>query len=145
MKGRTFKATLEWLQITPSYSRPRVSNDNAFSEAMFRTCKYRPEYPVDGFANLGAAQAWSDHFVSWYNHEHRHSGIRYVTPDQRHRGEDVAILERRHVLYRQARARHPERWSGNTRDRSPVGAVTLNPDTGEAASNTGHEDRLEAA
>jgi transposase InsO family protein len=145
MKGSTFKATLEWLQITPSYSRPRVSNDNAFSEAMFRTCKYRPAYPVDGFADISAAQAWIDRFVSWYNHEHRHSGIRYVTPGQRHRGEDGAILEHRHALYQQARARRPERWSGDTRDWSPIGPVTLNPDTGEAASDAAHENRLEVA
>lgn len=145
MKGRTFKATLEWLQIEPSYSRPRVSNDNAFSEAIFRTCKYRPAYPVDGFADLAAAQAWSDRFVSWYNHEHRHGGIRYVTPEQRHRGEDRVILGRRHALYQQARARHPERWSGNTRNWTPIGPVTLNPDTGEAPPHGAHEDRLEAA
>ncbi len=145
MKGRTFKATLEWLGIEASYSRPRVSNDNAFSEAMFRTCKYRPAYPVDGFADLAAAQAWSERFVSWYNHEHRHGGIRYVTPDQRHRGEDAAILERRHALYQQARARHPERWSGNTRNWAPIGAVTLNPETPDTPSDTGQERHLEIA
>jgi len=145
MKGRTFKATLEWLQIEPSYSRPRVSNDNAFSEAMFRTCKYRPDYPVDGFADLASAQAWSDRFVAWYNREHRHSAIRYVTPDQRHCGEDKAILERRDALYQQARARRPERWSGNTRDWTPVGAVTLNPETGQAAPSADQANQLEAA
>jgi len=145
MKGRTFKATLEWLQITPSYSRPRVSNDNAYAEAMFRTCKYRPTYPVDGFADLASAQAWRDRFVAWYNREHRHSAIQYVTPDQRHRGEDRAILEQRDALYRQARAKRPERWSGDTRDWTPVGAVTLNPATEQAESDTGQETGLEAA
>jgi len=98
-KSRTFKATLKWVEIEPSYSRPRVSNDNPFSEAIFRTWKYRPDYPAEGFADLAAAQAWSERFVSWYNREHRHSSIRYVTPDERHRGEDGASLERRHARY----------------------------------------------
>ena len=127
MKGRTFKATLEWLQIQPSYSRPRVSNDNPYSEALFRTCKYRPEYPRDGFADLEAAQAWAAEFVRWYNHEHRHSAIRYVTPDDRHEGRDRQILAQRHAIYEQARRQRPERWSGRTRNWTPIGAVTLNP------------------
>ena len=124
MKGHTFKATLEWLQITPSYRRPRVSNDNAVSEAMFRTCKHRLEYPVDGFAEMAAAQTSSERFVNWYNQDHRYSGIRYVTPDRRHCGEDIEILDRRDTLYKEARARQPECVSGDTRDWSPVGAVT---------------------
>jgi transposase InsO family protein len=142
MKGRTFKATLEWLQIEPSYSRPRVSNDNAFSEAMFRTFKYGLDFPVDGFDDLASAQAWSERFVNGYNIEHRHSALRYVTPDERHRGQDGVILERRHALYQQARAERPERWSGKTRNWTPIGAVTLNPETGSNAEPSG---QLEAA
>ena len=127
MKGRTFKATLEWLQIRPSYSRPRVSNDNPYSEALFRTCKYRPEYPLDGFADLGAAQAWAAEFVRWYNHEHHHSAIRYVTPGDRHDGRDPEILAHRHAIYEHARQQRPERWSGSTRNWTSIGSVTLNP------------------
>ena len=125
-KGSTLLATLQALGITPSYSRPRVSDDNPFSEALFRTCKYRPDYPVGGFADLAAARAWVLKFVHWYNTEHRHSAIRFVTPQQRHSGQERAILERRHDLYQQAKERHPRRWSGTTRDWTPIGAVSLN-------------------
>jgi putative transposase len=128
LKATTVLAMLAWLGIAPSYSRPRVSDDNAFAEALFRTAKYRPEFPSAGFADLGAARHWAAAFVHWYNHEHRHSGIRYVTPAQRHAGQDGALLGARHALYEAARERSPRRWSGRTRDWAPVGAVTLNPE-----------------
>jgi hypothetical protein len=120
--------TLRALKITPSYSRPRVSNDNAFAEALFRTCKYVPDYPVNGFESLSAARRWVSGFVRWYNREHRHSAIRFVTPEQRHRGEDRAILARRHALHQAARDTHPERWSGKTRNWDPIEVVSLNPE-----------------
>ena len=128
LKALTVLATLQRLGVAPSYSRPRVSDDNAYAESLFRTAKYRPEFPAKGFADLDAARAWADHFVAWYNTEHRHSGIRYVTPAQRHAGEDVAILAARHELFLKARDLHPARWSGATRNWSPVGPVTLNPE-----------------
>ena len=105
--------------------------------SLFRTAKYRPEFPLAGFEDLDAARAWASRFVQWYNFEHRHSGIRYVTPGQRHAGEDVALLAARDALYLQARARHPSRWSGNTRNWRPVGPVALNPERniGTTASN----------
>ena len=131
--GSTLKATtvlsmLNWLGVEPSYSRPRVSDDNAYAEALFRTAKYRPEFPVNGFADLEAARAWAADFVHWYNVEHRHSAIQYVSPSQRHEGEDQAILAARHALYLQAREKNPARWSGDTRNWTPIGAVTLNPE-----------------
>jgi putative transposase len=131
--GSTLKATtvlgmLHWLGIKPSYSRPRVSDDNAYAEALFRTAKYRPDFPAKGFADLHAARAWAAEFVHWYNHDHRHSGIRYVSPAQRHAGKDRTILEARHALYEQARQRNPARWSGKTRNWSHIDAVTLNPE-----------------
>ena len=90
---------------------------------------YLAEFLLDkGFTDLDAARAWAAEFVRWYNDEHRHSGIRYVTPGQRHCGEDHAILAARHALYLQARERNPARWSGLTRDWSPIGPVTLNPE-----------------
>ncbi|MGF6875144.1 transposase InsO family protein [Paraburkholderia sp. MM5477-R1] len=95
----------------PSYSRPRVSNDNAYAEALFRTAKYRPEFPVTGLENLNAARTWAAGFVQWYNFAHRHSGIRYVTPAQRHAGGDHALLAARHARYPKARACNPARWS----------------------------------
>jgi hypothetical protein len=69
---------LHWLGVKPSYSRPRVSDDNAFVESLFRNAKYRPEFPAKGFADLDDARTWATRFVHWYNHEYRHSGIRYV-------------------------------------------------------------------
>jgi len=128
-KGSTLRATLAALGIEPSYSRPRVSDDNAYAESLFRTCKYRPDYPAQGFESLEAARAWVLQFVRWYNHEHHHSGIRYVTPAQRHEGQDTALLAAREHVYADAKARHPRRWSGPTRNWTPVGAVWLNPET----------------
>jgi transposase InsO family protein len=144
--GSTLKATtvlsmLHWLGVKPSYSRPRVSDDNAYAESLFRTAKYRPEFPTKGFAALAEARTWAAEFVRWYNVDHRHSGIRYVSPEQRHAGEDKVILEARHKLYERARQAHPARWSGNTRDWSHVGAVTLNPERDavvSAAVNSKH-------
>jgi putative transposase len=137
--GATLKATtvltmLHWLGVKPSYSRPRVSDDNAFSESLFRTAKYRPEFPVKGFADLAGARAWATQFVHWYNVDHRHSGIRYVSPAQRHAGQDREILAARHELYAQARERNPARWSGGTRDWTPKGPVALNPERDAVAA-----------
>ena len=128
LKATTVLAMLNWLGVKPSYSRPRVSDDNAYSEALFRTAKYRPEFPTKGFAELDAARAWAAGFVRWYNVDHHHSGIRYVSPAERHDGRDVAILAARHALYLKARERNPSRWSGKTRDWSHIGVVTLNPE-----------------
>jgi putative transposase len=132
LKATTVLAMLHWLGVKPSYSRPRVSDDNAFVESLFRTAKYRPEFPAKGFADLEAARNWAADFVHWYNHDHRHSGIRYVSPAQRHAGEDHAILAARHAVYLRARAQHPARWSGATRNWSPTGPVTLNPERDSA-------------
>ena len=128
MRGRTMVATLQWLGIVPSFSRPHVCNDNPYSEALFRTLKHTPVYPRLPFADLEGARRWVARFVSWYNGEHRHSAIRYVTPDERHAGADVAILARRHALYEHARSRTPERWARNTRNWTPLGTVVLNPE-----------------
>jgi transposase InsO family protein len=128
MRGSTMVATLQWLGIAPSFSRPHVCNDNPYSEALFRTLKHTPVYPRLPFADLEAARRWVARFVTWYNGEHRHSAIRYVTPDERHAGTDVAILARRHALYEHARSRKPERWPGNTRNWTPLGTVVLNPE-----------------
>ena len=125
MKGATMLATLERLGVIPSFSRPAVSDDNPFSESLFRTLKYRPEYPEQAFENITHARAWVERFVRWYNHEHRHSAIRFVTPHERHSGQEREILQRRHALYQQARRGHPERWSGETRNWTPAGTTSL--------------------
>ena len=128
LKATTVLAMLQWLGVKPSYSRPRVSDDNAYAESLFRTAKYRPEFPTKGFASLNEARAWAAEFVRWYNVDHRHSGIRYVSPQQRHAGEDKVILDARHELYAKAKRRNPARWSGKTRNWSHIGVVTLNPE-----------------
>ncbi len=107
MKGFTFQAKLTDLGITTSHSRPRVSNYNAFSESLFRTLKYCPNWPSDGFSTLDVARDWVNGFVSWYNNEHCHSRIRFVTPMQRHNGEDKLILEKRHLLYKERQRKEP--------------------------------------
>lgn len=137
LKATTVLAMLQWLGVQPSYSRPRVSDDNAFVESLFRTAKYRPEFPSGGFKDLQAAREWASRFVHWYNHEHRHSGIRYVSPAQRHAGEDKALLAARHALYQQARAANPQRWSGRTRNWTPAGPVALNPERDSIVAEVG--------
>lgn len=127
MKGATMLATLQWLGVTPSFSRPRVSDDNAFSEALFRTLKYRPSFPTRPFHGVADATAWVERFVAWYNGQHRHSAIRYVTPDERHFGLEAEVLAHRHALYQRAKQRHPQRWTRHTRNWTPVGPVRLNP------------------
>jgi transposase InsO family protein len=146
--GASFKATtvlamLYWLGIKPSYSRPRVSDDNAFVESLFRTAKYRPQFPTKGFADLEEARQWAAAFVHWYNVEHRHSGIGYVSPEQRHTGQDRTILQARHGLYQQARQANPARWSGRTRNWEHITAVALNPEK-EAAVAVAAENQKAA-
>ena len=131
MKSATLLAKLDDLGVTPSRSRPRVSNDNPYSESLFRTLKYRPTWPSAGFSDLEEARSWVTRFAAWYNQEHRHSQIKYVTPEQRHKGEDIDILTQRRVVYEQAKTQRPERWSGDVRDWQPVGEVMLNPDRAE--------------
>ena len=135
LKGATLLATLQRLGVVPSFSRPSVSNDNPFSEALFRTLKYTPAYPDDPFISLEDARAWVARFVPWYNGVHLHSAIRFVTPEQRHRGEDHERLRRRTEVYEAAKARNPVRWSGDIRNWEPVGPVSLNP--GKPSSKEG--------
>jgi transposase InsO family protein len=134
MKGATLLGRLQALGVVASYSRPSVSDDNAYSEALFRTLKYRPDYPDGVFASLATAQCWVDRFVGWYNTEHRHSAIRFVTPDERHRGVERQILEQRQVVYRAARRSHPERWTGTTRCWTRIDVVHLNSPESHATS-----------
>ena len=127
MKGATMLATLQRLGVVPSFSRPKVSDDNPFSESLFKTLKYRPSYPNGAFKDLREARAWVERFVTWYNTEHRHSEINYVTPASRHDGKDIGILSARHRVYAEAKARNPARWSTKTRNWQPVTEVYLNP------------------
>ena len=128
MKGATMLATMQSLGITPSFSRPSVSDDNAFAESLFRHLKYAPAYPRHGFATVDEARAWVARFVHWYNHEHLHSAIALVTPDDRHHGRDIAILEKRRDTYALAQLRNPRRWTTKPRAWRRPETVTLNPE-----------------
>lgn len=128
MKGATMLATLHMLGISPSNSRPSVSNDNPYSESLFKTVKYCPYYPTKPFNELIDARRWMIEFVEWYNHTHRHSGIQYVTPAQRHAGLDKAILAKRTEVYEKAKTKNPIRWSRQTRNWNRQDEVLLNPD-----------------
>lgn len=128
MKGATFLATLQGLGIIPSFSRPSVSNDNAYSESLFKTLKYSVKYPGK-FETIEEGKEWLKNFVDWYNNEHRHSGIKYVTPNQRHNGEDKEILKQRNETYLKAMKKNPERWiRREMRDWTWKEEVLLNPD-----------------
>ena len=128
MKGSTLLETLYQLGITPSRSRPRVSNDNPYAESIFKTCKYRPSFPIKGFGNIEAARIWVLKFVRYYNSDHHHSGLNFLTPNQRHSGVDKEIFAKRDAVYKAAKEKHPERWSRNTRDWSLDDYVYLNPE-----------------
>jgi transposase InsO family protein len=128
MKGATMLATLQMLGVIPSFSRPAVSNDNPFAESFFKTMKYRPAYPSHPFRDILAARNWVATFMHWYNEEHRHSAIQFVTPAERHAGLDVELLERRAQLYEAAKAKNPNRWSGAARNWTRTNIVHLNPD-----------------
>jgi putative transposase len=142
MKGGTMLSTLERLGVAASFSRPRVSDDNPYSESLFKTMKYRPEYPDGPFRTIEDTRSWVADFVAWYNLEHRHSAIRFVTPQQRHEGAHTASLERRRAIYEAARERHPERWTGECRNWSPPTTVELNP--GRASNDRRRRERKTA-
>ncbi len=127
MKGATMLATMQRLGVVPSFSRPSVSNDNPYSESLFKTLKYCPSYPSTPFANIAAAAAWMEIFVKWYNTEHLHSGINFVTPESKHLGKDIELLQHRSEVYMKAKEKNPSRWSGKTRNWDAITAVKLNP------------------
>jgi putative transposase len=127
MRAATLESRLEELGVLRSFSRPRVSNDNPYSESLFRTVKYRPDYPRKPFSSKEQACQWVAAFVAWYNHQHRHSGIKFVTPHQRHNGDAVEVCRHRAVVYEQARQRNPKRWSRSTRCWRQPEVVWINP------------------
>ena len=139
MRAATLEVRLEELGVLRSFSRPRVSNDNPYSESLFRTVKYRPDYPRRPFRSVEEACSWACAFMDWYNHQHRHSGIRFVTPDQRHSGEAVEICRQRSQVYDLARQRQPRRWSRNTRCWRKPEVIWINPPPPE---NTIHPTTL---
>jgi len=117
---------MEKLGVEKSFSRPSVSDDNPFSESLFKTLKYCPIFPTKPFESVEAAQAWVVTFVRWYNDEHLHSGIGFVTPSSRHIGLDIDILKQREIVYAEAKRKNPTRWSNKTRNWERVATVNLN-------------------
>ena len=114
MKGTTLAALCYLLGIAASYSRPRTSNDNAHMELMFRTVKYCASYPCDGIASLEAARTWLEGLVRFYNDQHHHSSLNFVTPHQKHNGEDLEIFAKRAKVYEEAKAVNSRRWIRGT-------------------------------
>ena len=126
MKGSTMLATLQMLGIIPSFSRPSVSDDNPFSESLFKTLKYCPQYPSKPFASRDEALLWVTEFVNWYNNIHQHSGINFITPSARHEALDKKILSSRTLVYEDAKQKNPNRWSRQVRNWERVNEVYLN-------------------
>jgi putative transposase len=109
MASKPVALLLADLGVTKSHSRPHVSNDNPYSEAQFKTLKYRPEFP-DRFGSIQEARAFCRVFFGWYNHQHRHSGIGYHTPADVHYGRAEQIHQQRAQVLQAAYAAHPERF-----------------------------------
>jgi len=109
MISKTMTMLLADLGVTKSHSRPHVSNDNPYSEAQFKTMKYRPDYP-EFFGSPADARGWAQPFFHWYNHEHHHSALGLLTPAVVHHGQAPAVLQARQQVLQQAYAAHPERF-----------------------------------
>jgi transposase InsO family protein len=126
MKGATMLSTMQRLGVMPSFSRPRVSNDNPYSEALFRTLKYCPFHPSKRFETIEEAREWVSEFAEWYNGEHLHSGISFVTPNDRHSGKDKDVLKKRKLVYQQAMEANPIRFPNGIKNFDWIDEVGLN-------------------
>lgn len=128
MKAFTLVEFLYSRGITPTTNRPRVSNDNPYSESLFRTVKYHASYPRI-FKELNSARVWFADFIDWYNNKHLHSSLAYVTPTQRRTGSAVHILRERNRTLSTARERYPLRWGSRAAKQYQLPTeVVLNPD-----------------
>lgn len=125
MRSTVLKDLLAGLGIGQTHNRPRVSNDNPFSESEFRTMKYRPNYP-GVFTDLEAARAWVSTYVCWYNQHHRHSGIALFTPAEVHSGAWMQQWQRRDHVHQAYYEAHPERFRNRPRTGSPDPVVGIN-------------------
>jgi putative transposase len=127
MRSRTVAQLLSNLGVEKTHSRPHVSNDNPFSEAQFKTLKYRPEFP-GRFGSIQEGRVFGQRFFSWYNNEHHHSGIAYLTPAQVHYGRAQEILDARHRVVTAAASQHRERFvHGLPKRIEAPSAVWINP------------------
>lgn len=136
MKGAMMMSMLEMLGVVPSFSRPSVSDDNPYSESLFKTVKYHPTFPTVTKFNVATdARIWMEMFSHWYNTQHMHSGLKFVTPQQRHTGVDKNVLGNRNLVYEIAKQQKPERWARHTRNWSLPDHVTLNPNRKNKSNN----------
>ena len=141
MTSKPLSSLLVDLDVTRSHNRPRTSNDNPYSESQFKTMKYTPDYP-ERFASIGAARAWMNQFIHWYNHQHRHSGIGLHTPATVHDGTADHIRDRRQRVLDAAYAEHPKRFTRRPRPPRLPEKVTINdpdarsPETSQAQPTT---------
>ena len=130
MRSKTAARLLSNLGVEKTHSRPHVSNDNPFSEAQFKTLKYRPEFP-GRFGSIQEGRLFGQRFFSWYNNEHHHSGIAYLTPAQVHYGRAQEILDARHRVITAAASQHRERFvHGLPKRIEAPSAVWINPPAG---------------
>lgn len=127
MRGRDFIARLQKIGVVLSRSRPRVSDDNPFIEAFFKTLKYSPTYPLMPFMSLNQAKGWLKKFIHDYNHVNLHSGINYVTPMMRHQGLHIEHLLKRKAVFAEAKLQNPLRWSKHAHQWSPDKMVQIHP------------------
>jgi putative transposase len=127
MKGKLLSQLLVDLGISKSHNRPHTSNDNPFSEAQFKTMKYRPDYP-DRFADIDEARKWVRGFFDWYNHQHYHSGLNLMTPISVHYGDAKAVQQQRQQVMTSIYQAHPERFMrGSPLIKGAPTAVYINP------------------
>jgi putative transposase len=125
MKGLAMFTTLHRLGIVASFNRPYVHDDNPLPEALFRTLKGRPAFPQLPFQSLEAARGWVERFVTWYNGQHHHSALCFVTPDDRYFGREHGVLARRRAVYERSKAEQPLRWTRRPRDWRPAGPLRI--------------------
>jgi putative transposase len=145
MKGATMLATLQKLGVVPSFSRPRVSDDNPYSESLFKTMKYSISFPSKPFSSVKSASKWVSEFVEWYNKERFHGEINYVTPLSRHEGKDKQILKKRREIYEKAKASNPSRWTGKCKTWDHIEKVFLNPTKEQKEVQQEHKIKLQKA
>jgi len=127
MKGSTMAATLDRLGVIKTFNRPSVSNDNSYSESLFKTLKYSLKNPLKPFKSYEDARLWAEDFIEWYNRKHHHSGIKYVTPHQRFKKQDKKILDNRKKVYELAKMKNPNRWiNDNIKNWNRINTVYLN-------------------
>lgn len=136
MTSKTVAHLLADLGVTKTHSRPYTSNDNPFSEAQFKTMKYRPDYP-DHFGCIVDARAWAKSFFRWYNNEHRHTGLALMTPAAVHLGQATELAIQRQATLQAAYEQHPERFvKGQPTPQQVPSAVWINPPRGNGESSS---------